>query len=88
MNWYKWPIAELQHRDAIRDQALGVAYAANDLDLTARYEVTWTANWSERWQCFSGCESFDALLIPGDPFGRTAAVVGMDRDGTSRPMRG
>jgi hypothetical protein len=39
MNWYKWPIAELQHRDAIRDQALGVAYAANDLDLTARYEV-------------------------------------------------
>jgi hypothetical protein len=39
MNWYKWPIAELQHRDAIRDQALGVAYAANDLDLTARYKV-------------------------------------------------
>ena len=38
-NWYERPIAELQHRDAIRDQALGVAYAANDLDVPARYEV-------------------------------------------------
>ena len=38
-NWYERPIAELQHRDAIRDQALGVAYAANDLDVTARYET-------------------------------------------------
>ena len=37
--WYERPIAELQHRDAIRDQALGVAYAANDLDVPARYEV-------------------------------------------------
>jgi hypothetical protein len=38
-NWYERPIAELQHRHAIRDQALGVAYAANDLDVTARYET-------------------------------------------------
>ena len=38
-NWYEQPIAELQHRDAIRDQALGVAYAANDLDVPARYET-------------------------------------------------
>ena len=38
-SWYKHPIAELQHRDAIRDQALGVAYAADDLDVPARYEV-------------------------------------------------
>jgi hypothetical protein len=41
-NWQKWyehPIAELQHRDAIRDQALGAAYATNDLDVPARYEV-------------------------------------------------
>jgi hypothetical protein len=38
-NWYERPIAELQHRDAIRDQALGVAYAANDLDVPARYET-------------------------------------------------
>jgi hypothetical protein len=29
----------LQHRDAIRDQALGLAYAADDLDVPARYEV-------------------------------------------------
>jgi hypothetical protein len=33
------PIAELEHRDAIRDQALGVAYAAFGLDTPARYEV-------------------------------------------------
>ena len=33
------PIAELEHRDAIRDQALGAAYAAHDLDVPARYEV-------------------------------------------------
>ena len=38
-NWYERPIAELQHRDAIRDQALGLAYSANDLDVPARYEV-------------------------------------------------
>jgi hypothetical protein len=38
-NWYEHPIAELQHRDAIRDQALGVVYGANDLDVPARYEV-------------------------------------------------
>jgi hypothetical protein len=38
-NWYERPIAELQHREVIRDQALGIAYAANDLDVPARYEV-------------------------------------------------
>ena len=38
-NWYEHPIAELQHRDAIRDQALGLAYAASDLDVPARYET-------------------------------------------------
>ena len=37
--WYDDPIAELEHRDAIRDQALGAAYAAHDLDVPARYEV-------------------------------------------------
>jgi hypothetical protein len=37
--WYDGPIAELEHRDAIRDQALGIAYAAHDLDPPARYEV-------------------------------------------------
>jgi hypothetical protein len=37
--WYEDPIAELEHRDAIRDHALGAAYAAHDLDVPARYEV-------------------------------------------------
>lgn len=37
--WYEDPIAELEHRDAIREQALGAAYAAPDLDVPARYEV-------------------------------------------------
>jgi hypothetical protein len=37
--WYDHPIAELENRSAIRDQALGVAYAAHDLDAPARYEV-------------------------------------------------
>jgi hypothetical protein len=36
--WYDWPISELKHRDAIRDQALGMAYA-NDMEQPARYEV-------------------------------------------------
>jgi hypothetical protein len=35
-DWYEDPIAELEHRDEIRDQALG---AAHDLDVPARYEV-------------------------------------------------
>jgi hypothetical protein len=38
-DWYEQPIAELQHRGAIRDQALGMAYAANSLEVPARYEV-------------------------------------------------
>jgi hypothetical protein len=38
-DWYEQPIAELEHRDVIRDQALGAAYAAPDLDVPARYEV-------------------------------------------------
>ncbi len=38
-SWYDKPIAELQHRDAIRDQALGMAYIADNLDVPARYEV-------------------------------------------------
>ena len=37
--WYDDPIAELENRDAIRDQALGAAYAAHDLDAPVRYEV-------------------------------------------------
>jgi hypothetical protein len=37
--WYEHPIAELEHRGAIRDQALGAAYADRDLDVPARYEV-------------------------------------------------
>jgi hypothetical protein len=37
--WFEDPLLELQHRDAIRDQALGVAYAADDLEVPARYEV-------------------------------------------------
>jgi hypothetical protein len=36
---YDDPIAELENRDAIREQALGAAYAAHDLDVPARYEV-------------------------------------------------
>ena len=37
--WYVQPIAELQHRDAIRDQALGIAYGADALEVPAKYEV-------------------------------------------------
>ena len=37
--WYKDPLTELENRDAIRDQALGIAYAAPNLDVPARYEV-------------------------------------------------
>ena len=37
--WYDQPIVELQHREAIRDQALGIAYRADDLEVPARYEV-------------------------------------------------
>jgi hypothetical protein len=39
LHWYEHPIAELKHRGAIRDQALGVAYAADNLDVPARYET-------------------------------------------------
>ena len=37
--WYEGPIAELEHRETIRDHALGAAYAARGLDMLARYEV-------------------------------------------------
>jgi hypothetical protein len=38
-DWYEQPITELEHRGAIRDQAVGAAYAAQDLDVPTRYEV-------------------------------------------------
>jgi len=53
--WYEQPISELQHHDAIRDQALGVAYAANELDAPARYEVHLDRK-LER-MCSSACRS-------------------------------
>ena len=34
--WYDQPIVELQHREAIRDQGLGIAYRANDIEVPAR----------------------------------------------------
>jgi hypothetical protein len=37
--WYEGPIAELEHRDAIKEQAIGSAYEARRLEVTARYEV-------------------------------------------------
>jgi hypothetical protein len=37
--WYTQSIAELQHRGAIREQALGTAYAADGLEVSARYEI-------------------------------------------------
>jgi len=37
--WYEDPIAELEYRDAIREQALGAAYASDHLEMPARYEV-------------------------------------------------
>jgi hypothetical protein len=37
--WYDGPIAALEHRDAIREQAIGSAYTGQRLEVTARYEV-------------------------------------------------
>jgi hypothetical protein len=37
--WYEGPISELEHRDAIKEQAFGSAYANRRLDVAARYEV-------------------------------------------------
>jgi hypothetical protein len=37
--WYEQPIAELQHRDAVRAQALGIAYTADGLEMPARYDI-------------------------------------------------
>ena len=37
--WYDQPVIELQHRGAIREQALGIAYAADGLEVPARYEI-------------------------------------------------
>jgi hypothetical protein len=37
--WYDEPIAELQHRDVIRDQAFGIAYTAEGLEVPVKYEI-------------------------------------------------
>jgi hypothetical protein len=37
--WYEGPIAALEHRDAIREQAIGSAYTGQRLEVTACYEV-------------------------------------------------
>jgi hypothetical protein len=41
-HWREWleePIAELEHRDTIREQAFGLAYASGKLEGLARYET-------------------------------------------------
>ena len=37
--WYEWPIAELEHRELVREQAFGSAYATQRLEATARDQV-------------------------------------------------
>jgi hypothetical protein len=37
--WYEDPLVELEHREVIRDQAIGAAYATDKLESPARYEV-------------------------------------------------
>jgi hypothetical protein len=37
--WYEGPISELEHRDAIKEQAFGSAYVTQRMEVTARYEV-------------------------------------------------
>ena len=37
--WFENPIAELEHRDAIREQVFGAAYGTQKLETSARYEV-------------------------------------------------
>ena len=37
--WFDDPLLELQYRDAIRDQAFGMAYATDELEVPARYEI-------------------------------------------------
>lgn len=37
--WYDGPVVELEHRDAIREQAIGSAYIGRRLEVTTRYEV-------------------------------------------------
>ena len=37
--WYEEPVAELEHRDTIRDQALGATYATPRVEVITRYEV-------------------------------------------------
>jgi hypothetical protein len=37
--WYEGPIAELEHREAIKEQAVGAAYASQRLEVIGRYEV-------------------------------------------------
>jgi hypothetical protein len=37
--WYDGPVAGLEHRDAIKEQAIGAVYAPQRLEATARYEV-------------------------------------------------
>jgi hypothetical protein len=38
-DFYEDPIAELEHRDAIKEQGFGLAYATRRLETMARYEV-------------------------------------------------
>jgi hypothetical protein len=37
--FYEGPIAELEHRDAIKEQAFGLAYTTRRVETVARYEV-------------------------------------------------
>ncbi len=86
--WYDEPIAELEHRDAIREQAFGSAYA------TQRLEVDGPIRSPPRPQAGANARHADPVKGAsadhrrrGDPFGRTGAVASKDRDSWSRRMR-
>jgi hypothetical protein len=50
-HWFDGPIAELEHRDAIKEQALGVAYAADDLEPRRGTRSISTASSNGPWPC-------------------------------------
>ena len=68
--WYDQPIVELQHRDAIRDQALGIAYGADDLEVPARYEVHLDRKLERTLAMLIRLREFRQPTAPRDPFGK------------------
>ena len=85
--WYEWPIAGLEHRDAIREQAIGVRLCHQRLEATARYEVHLDRKLERMLAMLIRLRELRQPAARRDPFGKIATAAPGKGGGTIEGAR-